>query len=109
VAYWLLTGRLVFDEQTYGAMLLAHVQKEPVPPSQRAEQSIPPSLDAIVLDCLKKSPADRIQSAEELAARLDAVELTETWTSEDARRWWESHGKEITGARSQPSEVVTLR
>ncbi|MDH3292421.1 MAG: serine/threonine protein kinase [Gemmatimonadota bacterium] len=104
VAYWLLTGQLVFDEQTYGAMLLAHVQQEPIPPSQRAEQSIPPSLDAIVLDCLQKSPSDRMQSAEALAARLDAVELVEPWTADRARRWWEAHGGEIVAVRAPSPE-----
>ncbi len=104
VAYWLLTGRLVFDEQTHGAMLLAHVQQEPIPPSRRAEQSIPPSLDAIVLECLEKSPADRIRSAEDLAVRLDAIELTEAWTGDDARRWWEAHGGDIGAVRSPAPE-----
>jgi serine/threonine-protein kinase len=92
VAYWLLTGQLVFEEKTYPAMLLAHVQEQPIPPSQRARQSIPASLDAIVLDCLKKSPADRIQTAEDLLARLDHIEVTESWTADRARQWWESHG-----------------
>ena len=34
VAYWLLTGSLVFEESNATAMMLAHVQKPPVPPSQ---------------------------------------------------------------------------
>jgi hypothetical protein len=88
----MLTGRPVFDEITYAAMLMAHVQKEPPQPSQHTEQLVPPSLDAIVLDCLRKAPADRIQSAAEVRARLDAVELAEPWTAGQARRWWEANG-----------------
>jgi serine/threonine-protein kinase len=37
VAYWLLTGQMVFEENGSTAMMLAHLQKVPVPPSQRTE------------------------------------------------------------------------
>jgi serine/threonine-protein kinase len=99
VAWWLLAGRPVFEERTYGAMLMAHAQKPAPPPSQAAAQPVPASLDAIVLDCLRKAPADRIQTAEELAARLDAVELPEPWTTARAREWWEAHGAAVAERR----------
>jgi serine/threonine-protein kinase len=92
VAYWLLTGKLVFEERTYPAMMLAHAHEKPVPPSRRAEQAIPPALDAVVLSCLAKDPAARVQTAEELAGQLATVELPEAWTHERAAEWWESHG-----------------
>jgi hypothetical protein len=41
--------------------------------------------------CLAKHPADRPQTADELAARLASVRLEEEWTVERARKWWEEH------------------
>jgi serine/threonine protein kinase len=91
VAYWLLTGQPVFKGDTPVATILAHVREQPVPPSQRTEISIPSSLDSVILDCLAKDPAGRPETTAELASRLDEV-TTETWTSDDARRWWALHG-----------------
>ena len=47
VAYFLLTGQLVFEADTPMKMLLQHVQAEPVPPSQRTELPIPPEIDEL--------------------------------------------------------------
>ena len=40
--------------------------------------------------CLAKDPSDRPQSAEALAALLDAAAL-DTWTAEDSASWWAEH------------------
>jgi serine/threonine-protein kinase len=61
VAYKLLTGRQVFEEQN------------------------------LVLACLGKDPADRPRSAEALAARLGQIEFAHPWTRERAGRWWRTH------------------
>jgi hypothetical protein len=66
VAYFLLTGSLVFDEKTGTAMAMAHVQKTPVPPSRRSEVPVPQQLEEIILRCLAKQPEQRPQSAREL-------------------------------------------
>ncbi len=87
VAYFLLTGKLVFEADTLVQMVAKHMQVEPPPPSTRAEQHIPPGLDQVVLACLAKRPADRLGSAAELATWLAAVE-TEPWGEEQAREWW---------------------
>ncbi len=91
VAYWLLTGQLVFTADTPSALLLQHIQAVPTPPSARAELPIPSSLDAIVLACLAKSPADRPRSAKELSSRLAGVEGAGVWTEDRCREWWEKH------------------
>ena len=54
VAYYLLTGQLVFEADTPMKMLLQHVQTQPVPPSQRTELPIPRELDELVLACLRE-------------------------------------------------------
>jgi serine/threonine-protein kinase len=88
VAYWLLTGVPVFDSPTLPALLVAQVSQEPIPPSQRCDAEIPAGLEALVLDCLTKDPEGRIQSAEEIVARLGRIELGEPWSPERAESWW---------------------
>ncbi|NNG15564.1 MAG: serine/threonine protein kinase, partial [Gemmatimonadales bacterium] len=90
VAYWLLTGRLVFEEPTSLAVLTAHASKEPLPPGSRAECSVPPALDRLVLACLAKRPEDRIQTAEAMIDELRLIEVAEPWTRERAVTWWET-------------------
>jgi serine/threonine-protein kinase len=91
VAYKLLTGRLVFEEANLVATIFAHVHKEPAAPSTATELPVPTDLDGLLLACLSKDPADRPRSAEELAARLRAIELPRPWTRERADEWWRTH------------------
>ena len=89
VAYYLLTGHPVFEGDTAVAVVLAHVQTVPPPPSTRTELPIPPALDRVILDCLEKEPGARPASAMELARRLDAAVIESRWTAEDAQVWWD--------------------
>ena len=83
------TDSLGWDQDTaLAALLVAHASKEPVPPSERSGAKIPVSLDALVLDCLKKDPADRVQSADEIVGRLRTGESGDPWTQERAENWW---------------------
>jgi serine/threonine-protein kinase len=91
VAYWLLTGHLVFDEETAMGAALAHVQTVPVPPSRRTELEIPEALESIVLQCLEKDPANRPQTARALLGLLEACAGAEPWTARDAELWWNLH------------------
>ena len=88
VAYWLLTGTLVFKGETPLETIVLHVQREPDPPSRRTELPIPADLEAIVLACLAKDPAGRPQTADELASRLSSLRLPRAWTEDHAREWW---------------------
>jgi eukaryotic-like serine/threonine-protein kinase len=91
VAYYMLTGQLVFGGETSAGMIAAHIRDAPKPPSQRSELAIPPELDAIVLACLAKNPADRPQTAEELQHLLNEVPLPSTWNQQRALAWWSVH------------------
>lgn len=91
LAYWLLTGQLVFHGDTPMQLLVQHAHAMPEPPSARTELPIPTELDAAVLACLAKDPLDRPQTARELARRLEAVPVRGEWTPELARVWWETH------------------
>jgi hypothetical protein len=78
------------------AAIIAHVQRQPTPPSASSELDIPKELDQIVLDCLAKEPAARPANAEALSARLDAVPCASSWTEQNAARWWETHRPSTT-------------
>jgi hypothetical protein len=92
LAYWLLTGQLVFTGATAMEVMLHHAHTEPDAPSGRTELAVPPSLDDVVLACLAKDPVQRPQTADELAARLgDCAPHLAEWTAERAREWWDSH------------------
>jgi serine/threonine-protein kinase len=91
VAYYLLTGKLVFEGTSAIQMMARHLQEAPVAPSRRTEQQVPVGLDHLVLACLAKEPADRPQSAAAVAAALDAVEVG-AWSQTDASTWWARYG-----------------
>jgi hypothetical protein len=91
VAYWLLTGSLVFKGVTAMETLVMHVSREPDPPSQRTTRAIPPDLEDIVLACLAKDPGARPQTADELAARLARTRVEDEWTPEHAMAWWQAN------------------
>ena len=96
VAYFLLTGQLVFEADTPMKMLMQHVHARPVPPSQRTELRIPRELDELVLSCLEKDPMNRPQNAEELFRMAVGCKTCETWTQGSARNWWQTHLPDLT-------------
>src|SRR5262245_14540351 len=67
LAYWLVSGQMVFTGQRTMEVLMQHAQALPIPPSARTEMEVPPALDDIVLACLAKDPNDRPASADKLA------------------------------------------
>jgi hypothetical protein len=91
VGYWLLTGHLVFEAETAAAMIVAHVQDTPHPPSELSEFEVDESLDRAILSCLEKDPSRRPQTAMELARLLAACRVEEPWTQAGAERWWQHH------------------
>jgi serine/threonine protein kinase len=94
VAYWLLTGKRVFESGNAMEMVIDHVRTAPVPPSQRAGQPIPEALESLIMRCLAKHPAQRPTDAAELSRELAALGLAEHWTEEKAREWWSAHQPE---------------
>jgi serine/threonine-protein kinase len=72
--YTLIAGRGPFAHLTEELDLLkANLSERPDPPSSKAPQHIPPSLDRAILRALEKRPADRFPSAEAFAIELRAI------------------------------------
>ena len=105
MAYWLLTGTLVFQGRTPMETMMHHVHKVPDPPSARARQRIPVELEAIVLACLAKDPEARPQTADDLAGRLAELRSQVEWTPMRAREWWDKH-RPRTGRVSIPHPAL---
>jgi serine/threonine-protein kinase len=91
VAYWLLTGKLVFEGPGAVKVMSDHIHAIPEPPSKRVAGSIPPELDRLILDCLEKDPEKRPANAAALAAQLQAIPLATPWSLENAEKWWSAH------------------
>ena len=97
VAYFLLTGQLVFEADTSMKVLMHHLNTPPIPPSQRTELPIPREIDELVLACLQKDPARRPQNAGELFRMAHNCHASEGWNADAAEAWWQTHLPELTG------------
>jgi serine/threonine-protein kinase len=108
VAYWLLTGKRVFEAQTRHDMLVMHAHQKPITPSNRLGNPIHPGLEAIVMSCLEKNPNRRPQTARELAESLSALQFEHPWTNERAELWWQKHEpmKRGDGPREPQHSIV---
>jgi serine/threonine-protein kinase len=74
VIYAMLTGRGPFDHiESEAAVLGAHVNEVPAPPSAHAPEPVPAELDALLLKALDKEPTARFASAREFKAELAQV------------------------------------
>src|SRR5678816_3028757 len=73
VVLWeVLTGRPLFLRSNEAATLYA-IMNAPIAPPSVLRPDVPPRLDVIVGRALARSPADRYETADEMAADLDEV------------------------------------
>jgi serine/threonine-protein kinase len=69
VLYEMLTGRRAFQGGSPAGVIAAILEHDPLP-ATLPEPSIPPALQRVLRRCLAKDPADRWQSASDLADEL---------------------------------------
>jgi serine/threonine protein kinase len=69
VLYEMVTGHHAFEGKSQLSVLTAILEKEPEPVSVMCPLT-PPMLDRLILACLAKDPADRIQTAHDVAMNL---------------------------------------
>lgn len=103
VGYWLLTGKLVFEEETIIATMLAHANKPPIPPSQRTEIEIPPHFEKLIMSCLEKEPRHRPSTVGDILRALSRMNMN-SWTPERAEKWWRTHMPEKSDHKLEVTE-----
>ncbi len=72
MAYEMLTGYTPFHGLNPQQTLAAHVTRDPAPLGQQ-RAGLSPALEAVVMRCLAKRPADRFQHADELVAAFEPL------------------------------------
>ncbi len=82
LGYELITGRTPFSGRTSQEVLAAHVTQPPVPLGQH-RPACPAELEAVIMKCLAKRPADRWQTADELLAQLEPLAHAERGNDAD--------------------------
>lgn len=76
------TGRLPFERPTPVALAAAHVESPPPRPSA-LHPAFDPDLEALILQCLRKNPEDRPQSARALREALGHIALRRARSAAD--------------------------
>jgi len=92
VAYFMLSGRPLFEDAAPLKVLVALTYQQPRPLTE-VQPDLPEDLAEIVMRCLAKDPADRFQDVGELAAALDRCQSAGGWNHEKAAAWWETNGQ----------------
>ncbi len=88
VAYYLATGLHLFDYEDHVDLLFTIVSQEPRTPSDALGEPVDPDLEALILACLAKDPADRPPSIAAVIAMLERVTYADPWSDADAEAWW---------------------
>ncbi|HXY18692.1 MAG TPA: serine/threonine-protein kinase, partial [Gemmatimonadales bacterium] len=105
MAYEMLCGRPPFTGMTPQAQLAAHVTQAPDPVAAH-RPSVPPALDALVMRCLEKKPADRPQRAEELLVEFQAMATPSGGMAPTGATPTVSSGTEAAIRRAHPGRVA---
>jgi eukaryotic-like serine/threonine-protein kinase len=109
VGYFLLTGKRVFEGKTAVDICIQHVTATPKPPSEAASIYIQPELEAILMKCLAKKPADRFASAAEMAAAIRALPAAKDWDLPEAQLWWrEFEAQEVLATGETSTMTITV-
>jgi serine/threonine protein kinase len=92
LAFYLLTGRDVFEGPEPEDYLHQILSVDPVPPSRLRREPLPPDLEKLVLDLLAKEPGRRPAGVAEVRRIIAAIQVPVRWTPDAARRWWMDSG-----------------
>ena len=107
LAYEMLTGRTPFIAPTPQALLAAHITQTAEPVTKH-RAAVPPPLNALVMRCLEKRPADRWQSAGELVQQLESLATPSGGMTPTGATPAASSGTEEAIRRGHPVRVAVL-
>lgn len=85
-AYYLLTGKPVFEGDNALKVMFAHASQA-VKPLRELNPEVSPELEEIIMKCLEKKPDDRYQNSAELLEALEQLQVN-CWTQAQASAWW---------------------
>ena len=105
ILYRLLAGRPAFEAQGSAGTLAAIISDAPYP-LRMIRPDVPPDLEMIVLRCLEKDRARRIQSVRELAIALQRFAHGQTGALLPAAVVYAQSGPNPVGAMTPPSGVM---
>ena len=110
VAWWLLTGRLVFPTNDPTAALVAHMTQVPPPLRPLVPGALPAELESLIVRCLAKNPRDRPASAREVSRILRSIDFepSDEWTTESAEAWWGQLPKDSQRSVPPTSGIGTM-
>lgn len=92
VAFFLVTGEMVFHASSVMQMAMKHMEEPPRKPSEVLPgNGITPELDALILRCLSKNPEDRPADGVAFLTQLIPLAQAMPWSPEAAREWWNTH------------------
>jgi serine/threonine-protein kinase len=106
-AYFLLTGRPVFEGDRPIKVLFAHANDTPTPPSQ-VIPGVADDLESVVMKCLEKKREDRFADVTELESALNNCKPNSVWTQKQATEWWLQSTDRSESKTDDPADVATV-
>src|SRR5579859_4886937 len=107
--YEMLTGHTPFEADNYTALAHSHIY-EPAPQPSRYNPRISIAVQSVVMKALEKNPADRFQSAVEMAVALEQAAAAQTPLPPSERRSPDIHSmpdESPTGAQQTTQQILT--
>ncbi|MGF1577890.1 MAG: serine/threonine protein kinase [Gemmataceae bacterium] len=93
VAYYLLTGKPVFEGINPMQIFQKHMDSPPRPPSEVLGWDIDADLEDIILRCLAKKPYERPVTVGELWTAFSECRSAGRWNRNKAKDWWVNHAE----------------
>ncbi|NJD87091.1 MAG: hypothetical protein FIB05_03610 [Betaproteobacteria bacterium] len=98
VAFFLLTGRRVFETQSDHDLVYQVMNTAAPGIAESGAEDCPPALADLVARCLAKDREARPAGVAEVAAVLAEVARQCPWREEEAREWWEAYDRRRAAA-----------
>lgn len=93
LAYYLLSGKYVFEGNSVMEIYEKQLTTPVIPLSKRTTNLVSPQLEETILRCLDKESGRRPQSAKELRQLLLSSPLAHSWSPDLRARWWANYHK----------------
>ena len=112
VLYEMLTGRKAFEGKTQASLIASILDRQP-PSVSSLQPTTPVALDRLLRACLMKDPADRIQSAHDIALQLqwlaETPDTAATAAPQPTRSWLLMGATAVLAATTIALAVTSLR